>query len=120
MILTRPIYRVTKPVAPEQTFRIPKGGTSYLKMSRCLIQGARPEDQAVLAAENHFQGGYRCTLKIITPPVFGTVVISDNQIGFDYTPMSKYWMGKDSFSYSVVNVMGYESDAKCVYILIGL
>ena len=105
MIISRPIYRIFKPVVSEQVFKSPKTSFLYLNMKPFLIQGANPVDEEVLNAENQFQGGYRCTLKIVTPPTFGTAQVSDNHLGFDYIPKSIYWMGKDSFSYSVVNAM---------------
>lgn len=85
-----------------------------------MVQGARPMDPGVLATEDNFQGGYRCTLRVVTPPAFGRVEVSEDKLSFDYYPLSKYWVGRDSFSYSVTNALGYESDAKCVYIIVGL
>lgn len=89
-------------------------------MKEFLIQGAKPYNPYVHELENDFQGGYRCTLKIVTPPTYGTVKVSEDTLGFEYSPLSKYWMGRDSFSYSVVNIFGWESDAKCVFINIGI
>lgn len=117
--VTRPHYRYFKPVAPEKTFNVDKGNLFYLAMKEVLIQGAVPTNTKVLESEN-FQGGYRCELKIITPPSFGTVEVSPDFLGFDYRPVSSHWSGHDSFSYSVVNVMGCESDANCVHVFVGL
>ena len=119
MIVSRPLYRAFKPVAEEKIFSLRSGlATQYLDMKKLLIQGANPTNQLILDTHEQFQGGYRCVLKIITPPTLGHVSISDNHLGFDYTPLSTSWIGKDSFSYSVINCFGYESDAKCCFISI--
>ena len=85
-----------------------------------LVQGVDPMSEVVLAAEQQFQGGYRCFPKVVTPPSCGTVTMDSGEMGFVYTPSSRYWLGKDSFSYSLVNIFGSESDAKCIYVTIGL
>ena len=133
MIVTRNIYRVFKPQAWEQTFKFNSNQTGifYLEMKdknyidstsnepyNILVQGANPFNAVTLAQEKDFQGGYRCTLKVVTQPNFGSVKVLP--LGFLYTSVSPVWMGNDSFSYSVVNPMGYESDARCIFVSIGL
>ena len=119
MIVSRPLYRAFKPGAWEKTFNLHSGKVSqYLDMKKFLIQGANPTQLGVLDSHEGFQGGYRCTLNVVVQPQFGKVTISDNHLGFDYTPLSIVWIGKDSFSYTISNCFGYESDAKCCFISI--
>lgn len=120
MIQTRPLLRVMKPGAWEKTFKITDKSllVHYLSMKSFLIQGARPKDKNVLDRDG-FQMGYRCVLKLITPPGIGSVAISDDKLGFEYTPLKAGWTGHDSFSYSLVGPTGYESDAQCIHVYIG-
>ena len=97
-----------------------EGLEGFPECENLLVQGAADVDPQILQREQNFQGGYRCIPKVVTPPAYGKVKVSDDQLGFDYNPPSKYWVGKDSFSYSLVNIFGQESDAKCIYITVGL
>lgn len=118
MLVSRPLYRAFKPGAWEKTFRLQtKFFPAYLPMKSFLIQGAVPRSDSVFLAENNFQGGYRCTLKIVTQAQQGNVTIAEDKLGFEYVPHSPVWMGPDSFSYAIVNCFGQESDAKCIYLI---
>lgn len=121
MIVTRPMFRQFKPVAPEKIFRVLRWKTvHYLSMKTLLIQGAIPYDADVHAREGNFQGGYRCTLNIISQAALGSVAIGWDTLGFEYTPKSRSWYGHDTFSYSITNSLGQESDATCLHIFVGL
>lgn len=120
MIQTRPLLRVMKPGAWEKTFKLTDKSlpTQYLSMKSFLIQGARPKDKNLITLQG-FQMGYRCVLKLITTAAIGSVVIADDKLGFEYTPVKAGWTGHDSFSYSLVGPTGYESDAQCIHVYIG-
>lgn len=119
MIVSRPLFRAFKPEAKEKTFHLrSRVYPVYLSMKEFLIQGANPTDNTVLSTHNNFQGGYRCTLKVVSQPHLGSVVVSEDTLGFDYTALSGAFRGNASFSYSLVNCFGQESDAKCIHIVV--
>jgi hypothetical protein len=87
-----------------------------------LIQGANPINPALVnptgTGSNQFQGGYRCTLKLISRAAHGHVRISDDKLAFEYRPDMGY-IGTDSFAYRLVNALGQESPAYCIKIDVG-
>lgn len=100
------------------------GADSYkrLPMKRFLIQGANPIDTEIIDTEETptgFQGGYRCTLKLISTAAHGHVRISDDKSAFEYKADLGYY-GYDSFAYRLVNAMGQESEAYCIRLSIGV
>jgi hypothetical protein len=119
--LTQPFFRHFIPVAEDILVHTP--ATQVLRpfvidLSKWLIQGAYPIDPKLISkADNHtawqFQGGYRCTIEILSQPANGIATISENQLGLAYTPKITY-RGPDAFGYRIVNVMGQPSDAYCV------
>lgn len=112
-------FRQFKPEAVEISIRLTAGATKYLSMKKYLIQGARPMRPEILARDT-FQYGYLCTLTVVSQPVYGIVQVADDHLGFDYRPMWPIWIGHDSFSYSIKNPIGQESDAACFHIFIGV
>lgn len=119
--VTHNMYRAFKPVAHEKSFTVEnRWAPHYLPMKNILVQGADPTHEEILARDNNFQGGYRCTLNIKSPCAYGRVEVAADHIGFDYYPPHVGWTGLDAFSYSVTNIFGQESDAKCVFIAVGL
>ena len=117
-IVTRQLLRQFKPVAWEKSFRVQRAPRIYLPMKQLLIQGADPYDQDVHDRNAKFQGGYRCTLKIVTQPGIGRVEIGWDHLGFEYIPKNPAWSGHDSFSYSIVSYLGQESDACCIHVFL--
>ena len=118
MNLTAPIFRHFFPVIPDAvTLKVPAGkpqGVIIKDMSAYLIQGANPLDKSFMSTDDkntrhQFQGGYRCTLEIVTPPDMGRLIVSSSGLSFEYTPPIGY-VGKDIFCYQIVNVMGQYSD----------
>jgi hypothetical protein len=100
------------------------GADSYkrLPMRRFLIQGANPIDDKIIDTEDvptGFQGGYRCTLKLISTAAHGHVRIYDDKSEFEYKADLGYY-GYDSFAYKLVNAMGQESEAYCIRLSIGV
>lgn len=87
-----------------------------------LIQGANPIDSSIVdpkgTGTNSFQGGYRCTLKLISQAAHGHVRISDDKIAFEYRPDMGY-SGVDSFAYRLQNALGQESKAFCIRLDVG-
>lgn len=87
-----------------------------------LIQGANPIDSSIVdpkgTSTNSFQGGYRCTLKLISQAAHGHVRISDDKLALEYRPDTGY-MGVDSFAYRLRNALGQESKAFCVRLDVG-
>lgn len=93
-----------------------------IDMRRYLIQGASPQDGRVVNPLDpdapYFQGGYRCTLQLLSKPLHGVVAIAPDKLGFLYRPEVGYY-GGDSFSYRIINCMGQESDVACLYLQVG-
>ena len=87
-----------------------------------LIQGANPIDPNIITPDgtgsNEFQGGYRCTLKLISRAAHGHARISDDKLALEYRPDMGY-LGVDSFAYRLVNALGQESPAYCVRVDVG-
>lgn len=88
-----------------------------------LIQGANPIDPTLVnpngTGSDQFQGGYRCTLRLISQCAHGHVKISDDKFAFEYRPDMGY-SGSDSFAYRLVNALGQESSAYCVRLEVGI
>lgn len=87
-----------------------------------FIQGANPLDPTIVdpsgMGENQFQGGYRCTLKLISRAANGHARISDDKFAFEYRPDMGFY-GTDSFAFRMVNAMGQESSAYCIRLDVG-
>lgn len=95
---------------------------TIIPMKKYSLQGASPLDLGIVNPQDldalFFQGAYRCTLEIISPPRHGVVKISDDTFDFEYRPEVGYF-GNDYFSYRVVNCMGQESPAACITLQVG-
>lgn len=93
-----------------------------IDMSKWLIQGANPIDPSIVKPDgtgtNQFQGGYRCTIKLISQAAHGSVRISDDKSALEYRADMGY-AGNDSFAYRMVNALGQESPAYCVRVQVG-
>lgn len=87
-----------------------------------LIQGANPIDPSLVDEDgtgtNQFQGGYRCTLKLISRAAHGHARISDDKLAFEYRPDMGYF-GVDAFAFKLVNALGQESPAYCINLDVG-
>lgn len=112
-------FRQFKPFVEERVLKLALCEYAYISMKDILIQGARPRDDNLLLKDT-FQFGYRCTLHILAQPAFGTVAVSADTLGFDYVPKWPNWSGHDSFSFYLKNVLGQDSDAVCLHLLIGI
>lgn len=124
--VVNPIYRHFMPLSKDLQFHTPlqQYGAQYfqIKMKQYLIQGAYPIDSTIISrADNRptgqFQGGYRCTLEILSQPVHGVVRIGDDKLCFEYRPESQY-RGGDAFSYRIVNSMGQGSNVSCISLFV--
>lgn len=93
-----------------------------IDMRKYLIQGANPVDGDVVnpldPTAPFFQGGYRCTLQLLSRPLHGVVEVAPDRLGFLYRPEIAYY-GGDSFAYRIINCMGQESDVVCLYLQVG-
>ena len=119
--LTQPFFRHFVPTCPDLLFHTPQSQVFKpftIDLSPYLVQGAYPIDSKLISkADNvykkQFQGGYTCTIQIVSQPANGIAVISADKMGIDYIPKIGY-RGPDAFGYRIVNVMGQPSNVSCI------
>jgi hypothetical protein len=119
--LTQPFFRHFVPLAEDILVHTPQKqvfNPFVINLSKWLVQGAVPLDPSLISkADNHtakqFQGGYVCTIQIVSQPAHGIAVISDDRMGIAYIPKLTY-KGPDAIGYRIVNVMGQPSDVHCI------
>lgn len=93
-----------------------------IPMKKYLIQGTKPADETIIndrdPTAQHFQGGYRCVLEVISKPKHGVLKISDDHMNFEYRPEVGFY-GEDCFYYRLVNSMGQESPVAVIKLKVG-